>query len=171
MGTSSVNSRFIRIFPGIVLDVSRGVPLEHHPVDVGIDLDRMDLEAVWHPFTQMKEYAGATPVVIDRARGPWLFDTRGRRYIDGVASLWVGVHGHRDPDIDRAVRRQLGRVAHSTLLGLGSTAAAECATRLVEIAPAGLEHVFFSDNGSTAVEVALKMAFQSAAQRLGSCVG
>src|SRR6185312_2338247 len=92
--------------------------------------------------------------------GAELIDSEGRRYLDGVSSLWCNVHGHRHPAIDEAVRGQLDRVAHSTMLGLSHPGAAELAARLVEIAPAGLSRVFYSDSGSTAVEVALKMAFQ-----------
>ena len=98
--------------------------------------------------------------MIEAAEGAELIDTEGRRYLDGVSSLWCNVHGHRHPEIDRAVREQLDRVAHSTMLGLSHPGAAELAARLVEISPAGLNRVFYSDSGSTAVEVALKMAFQ-----------
>jgi adenosylmethionine-8-amino-7-oxononanoate aminotransferase len=97
---------------------------------------------------------------IERADGVWLIDTEGRRYIDGVSSLWCNVHGHRHPRIDAAVRAQLARVAHSTTLGLSHPAGEELARRLVDITPDPLSRVFFSDSGSTAVEVALKMAFQ-----------
>jgi adenosylmethionine-8-amino-7-oxononanoate aminotransferase len=100
------------------------------------------------------------PLMIDRAEGVELIDTDGRRYLDGVSSLWCNVHGHRHPAIDEAVREQLDRVAHSTMLGLSHPGAAELAARLIEVAPPGLSRVFYSDSGSTAVEVALKMAFQ-----------
>lgn len=123
-----------------------------------------DRRTVWHPFTQMREWTSAEPVVIERARGPWLHDTRGRRYLDGVASLWTNVHGHRDPELDDAVRAQLGRVAHSTLLGLASDVSVEAAEALLAAAPRNLARVFYSDSGSTAVEVALKIAFQRARQ-------
>jgi len=118
------------------------------------------LSSLWHPFTQMKDWEGQDPVVIDRARGVYLFDTKGRRYIDGVSSLWVNVHGHRHKRLDAAIKKQLGKVSHSTLLGLSNAPAEELARALVKIAPKGLEKVFYSDNGSTAVEVALKMAYQ-----------
>jgi adenosylmethionine-8-amino-7-oxononanoate aminotransferase len=98
--------------------------------------------------------------VIDRGEGVWLVDTEGRRYIDGVSSLWCNVHGHRHPRIDEAVRAQLDRIAHTTMLGLSHPPGEELADRLIELAPRGLEHVFFSDSGSTAVEIALKMTFQ-----------
>jgi adenosylmethionine---8-amino-7-oxononanoate aminotransferase len=98
--------------------------------------------------------------VIERAEGTDLIDSEGRRYIDGVSSLWCNVHGHRHPGIDKAIRDQLDRVAHSTMLGLTHPLAAELADRLIEIAPPGLSRVFYSDSGSTATEIALKMAFQ-----------
>jgi adenosylmethionine-8-amino-7-oxononanoate aminotransferase len=105
------------------------------------------------------------PLVIERADGVWLYDTAGRRYLDGVSSLWVNIHGHHRREIDDAVKSQLDRVAHSTLLGLGNVPAIELAERLAAIAPPGLTRVFYSDSGSTAVEVALKMAFQHWRQR------
>ncbi|HBG47283.1 MAG TPA: adenosylmethionine--8-amino-7-oxononanoate transaminase [Deltaproteobacteria bacterium] len=120
----------------------------------------LDRKYVWHPFTQMKEWTATDPLIIERAQGNYLIDTEGRRYLDGVSSLWVNVHGHRKKEIDRAIKEQLGRISHSTLLGLGNTPSIELAERLVNIAPRGLTKVFFSDNGSTAVEIALKMAFQ-----------
>ncbi len=122
---------------------------------------------VWHPFTQMRGFEGEAAPVIGAAEGVWLVDSDGRRYIDGVSSLWCNVHGHRHPHIDAAVRAQLDRVAHSTMLGLSHPGAEELAQRLVAIAPGArsgragpLSRVFYSDSGSTAVEVALKMAFQ-----------
>jgi adenosylmethionine-8-amino-7-oxononanoate aminotransferase len=121
------------------------------------DLDRKHL---WHPFTQQRGWTAETPVMIERGDGCTLYDTDGNAYIDGVSSLWCNVHGHRHRAIDAAVRAQLDRIAHSTMLGLSHPAAAELAARLVAIAPPGLERVFYSDNGSTAVEVAVKMAYQ-----------
>src|SRR5688572_19281182 len=115
---------------------------------------------VWHPFTQMSGFESEQAPVIASGEGVWLTDTDGRRYIDGISSLWCNVHGHRHPRIDTAVREQLGRVAHTTMLGLSHPMAEELARRLVELAPGGLSRVFYSDSGSTAVEVALKMAFQ-----------
>ncbi len=105
--------------------------------------------------------------MIERGEGAHLIDGDGRRYVDGVSSLWCNVHGHRHPDIDGALRDQLDRVAHSTMLGLSHPAAAELAARLVELAPPGLSRVFYSDSGSTAAEIALKMAFQYQQQRGG----
>jgi adenosylmethionine-8-amino-7-oxononanoate aminotransferase len=123
-------------------------------------LERWDREHVWHPFTPMQAYAAERPLLIDRAEGCFLIDLDGRRYLDGVSSLWCNVHGHRVPEIDAAVRAQLDAVAHSTLLGASNVPAVRLARRLVELAPPGLTRVFFSDDGATAVEVALKMAFQ-----------
>jgi adenosylmethionine-8-amino-7-oxononanoate aminotransferase len=127
----------------------------------------LDHRHIWHPFTQQADWCREDPVVIERAEGTDLIDTEGRRYIDGVSSLWCNVHGHRHPLIDQAVHDQLERVAHSTMLGLTHRSAAELAGRLVEIAPPGLSRVFYSDSGSTATEVALKMAFQYWQQRGG----
>jgi adenosylmethionine---8-amino-7-oxononanoate aminotransferase len=125
-----------------------------------VDLASADRAHVWHPFTQQRGWSEEEPVMIERAEGTTLIDTEGRRYIDGVSSLWCNVHGHRHPDIDAAVRDQLDRVAHSTMLGLSHPSAVELARRLVDIAPPGLSRVFYSDSGSTAAEIALKMAFQ-----------
>lgn len=120
----------------------------------------LDKQYVWHPFTQMEEWLASEPLVIERAQGNYLIDTEGRGYLDGISSLWVNVLGHRKAAIDEAVTRQLGKVAHSTLLGLASVPSIELAQRLVNIAPQPLKKVFYSDSGSTAVEVALKIAFQ-----------
>ena len=113
----------------------------------------------------MQGWASDEPLVIERAEGNYLFDDVGRRYLDGVSSLWCNVHGHRKREIDDAIRAQLDRVAHSTLLGLASVPSIELAEALVRLAPAGLTRVFYSDSGSTAVEVALKMAYQCWRQR------
>jgi adenosylmethionine-8-amino-7-oxononanoate aminotransferase len=119
-----------------------------------------DRAHVWHPFTQMRGWQSEDAPIIERGEGSLLFDTDGNAYIDGVSSLWCNVLGHRQPAIDAAVTAQLGRVAHTTMLGLSHPGAIELAERLVGIAPSGLNRVFYSDNGSTAAEVALKMAFQ-----------
>lgn len=124
------------------------------------DFIALDKQYLWHPFTQMADWLDGEPVVIERGEGFYLFDTEGRRYIDGVSSLWCNVHGHRVAAIDEAIRAQLDRIAHSTLLGLAQTRAAELAERLIRIAPAGLQKVFYSDSGATAVEIALKIACQ-----------
>ncbi len=123
-------------------------------------LEQWDREHVWHPFTPMQAYAAEQPLIIAEARGCFLVDLDGREYLDGVSSLWCNVHGHRVPQLDEALRQQLDAVAHSTLLGLSNVPAIRLARRLVELAPPGLNHVFYSDDGATAVEVALKMAFQ-----------
>jgi len=122
-----------------------------------IDRDRAVL---WHPFTQHEEWFSYDPIVVERAEGFELIDTEGRRYLDGVSSLWCNVHGHGHPDILDAMRAQLDRVQHSTMLGLSHTPAIELAERLVALTPEPLTRVFFSDAGATAVEVALRMAFQ-----------
>jgi adenosylmethionine-8-amino-7-oxononanoate aminotransferase len=109
----------------------------------------------------MRDWLASEPLVIVAAEGNHLIDEHGRRYLDGVSSLWCNVHGHRHPTIDAAVRAQLDRVAHSTMLGLTHPGAVELAARLVEIAPHGLTRVFYSDAGATAVEIALKLAFQA----------
>ena len=126
-----------------------------------------DRDCVWHPFTQQRGWAGEEPVIVERAEGTDLIDTEGRRYIDGVSSLWCNVHGHRHPAIDAAVRGQLDRVAHSTMLGLTHPSAIQLARRLVDISPPGLTRCFYSDSGSTATEIAVKMAFQYWHQRGG----
>jgi adenosylmethionine-8-amino-7-oxononanoate aminotransferase len=126
----------------------------------GDDVRRWDADHLWHPFTQMAEYAAGDQLVVTAADGHYLIDDRGKRYFDATSALWCNLFGHRVPEIDAAVRAQLDRVAHSTLLGATHPPAAELARRLVEIAPSGLDHVFFSDDGATAVEAALKIAFQ-----------
>jgi adenosylmethionine-8-amino-7-oxononanoate aminotransferase len=130
-------------------------------------LNRLDQEFVWHPFTQQQGWSEEEPLQIERGEGVYLFDVEGNRYIDGTSSLWCNVHGHHHPDLDRAAREQFDKVAHSTLLGLSHPGATELAARLIEIAPDGLQRVFYSDSGSTAAEIALKMAFQYQHQRGG----
>jgi len=120
----------------------------------------MDKRYVWHPFTQMSGWAHGPITLIERARGNYLYDTAGRKYLDAVSSLWVTVHGHNHPRINRAITAQLRRAAHTTFLGLSHPGAAALARRLVRLAPGTLARVFYSDNGSTAVEIALKMAYQ-----------
>jgi adenosylmethionine-8-amino-7-oxononanoate aminotransferase len=130
-----------------------------------VDLVAADRAHLWHPFTQQQGWIEEEPLIVDRAEGTDLIDVEGRRYIDGVSSLWCNVHGHGHPRIDAALRDQLGRVAHSTMLGLSHRPGIELAQRLVELAPPGLTRVFYSDSGSTATEIALKMAFQYWRQR------
>jgi adenosylmethionine---8-amino-7-oxononanoate aminotransferase len=130
-----------------------------------VDLVAADRAHLWHPFTQQEGWVEEEPLIVDRAEGTDLIDIQGRRYIDGVSSLWCNVHGHGHPRIDAALREQLDRVAHSTMLGLSHRPGIELAQRLVELAPPGLTRVFYSDSGSTATEIALKMAFQYWQQR------
>jgi adenosylmethionine---8-amino-7-oxononanoate aminotransferase len=130
-----------------------------------MDLVAADRAYLWHPFTQQRGWVEEHPIVVERAEGTDLIDVDGNRYIDGVSSLWCNVHGHAHPRIDAAVRDQLDKVAHSTMLGLSHRPAIELARRLVELAPPGLTRVFYSDSGSTATEIALKMAFQYWRQR------
>ncbi len=119
-----------------------------------------DKEFIWHPFTQMREYEAKDPVVIERGEGAYLIDSEGRRYIDGVSSLWVNIHGHGVPEIDDAIKKQVDRLSHSTLLGVTNPPAALLAKELIDICPPGLKKVFYSGDGASAVEVAIKMAFQ-----------
>ena len=129
------------------------------------DLAAADAAHVWHPFTQQRGWIDDEPrVFIDRGYSCTLVDTDGNEYIDGVSSLWCNIHGHGHPAIDQAIRDQLDRVSHTTMLGLSHPPATELAARLIDIAPDGLNRVFYSDNGATANEIALKMAFQSFAQ-------
>src|SRR5690349_21123068 len=131
------------------------------------DYAQLDRDYVWHPFTQQQGWSEEEPLVIERGEGSYLFDSEGRRYLDGTAALWCNVHGHCHPVIDAAVREQLDKVAHTTMLGLTHPGATELAARLTEIAPDALSRVFYSDSGSTAAEIALKIAFQYQQQRGG----
>jgi len=123
-------------------------------------LERWDKEFIWHPFTQHYVWDRDVPLIIDSGRGATLKDIHGKRYLDGVSSLWVNLHGHGHPTLTRAMERQLRKIAHSTFLGLSHPPAIQLARRLAAMAPGNLRRSFFSDNGATAVEVALKMAFQ-----------
>jgi adenosylmethionine-8-amino-7-oxononanoate aminotransferase len=123
-------------------------------------LEKLDKKYLWHPFTQMQDWEKDPQIIIERGKGCVLTDIRGRKYLDGVSSLWVTVHGHRKKELDAAVARQLKKIAHSTLLGLSNVPAVLLGEKLVSIAPRGLSKVFYSDSGSTAVEIALKIAFQ-----------
>jgi len=123
-------------------------------------LKLLDHSHIWHPFTQMQEWLGEDPVIISRGDGHYLIDDHGRKYLDGVSSLWCNVHGHRKKEIDGAIKDQLDRMAHSTFLGLSHAPGILLAQKLIGIAPRGLQRVFYSDSGATAVEIALKMAVQ-----------
>ncbi len=134
------------------------MPTDHRITAADLDtLRQWDREHVWHAFTQMQEYE---PLLIERGEGVFLIDTEGNRYLDGSASMWCNIHGHHHPRLDAALHRQLQRVAHTTNLGLSNPTTVELARRLVEVAPAGLDKVFFSGDGSSATEAALKIAFQ-----------
>ncbi len=124
------------------------------------ELRRLDQAHVWHPFTPMKLWQESDPLVIVAAEGMHLIDSDGNRYLDGVSSLWCNVHGHRVPEIDNAIRAQLEKVAHTTLLGLASEPAILLAERLMKIVPPNLKKVFYSDAGATATEIAFKLAVQ-----------
>ncbi len=125
------------------------------------ELVALDRRHVWHPFTQMQGWMDDEDVlVIQRGEGFWLEDTEGRRYLDGISSLWCNMHGHQVAELDRAVREQLQEIAHTTLLGMASPPSIKFAARLAELSPGDLDRVFYSDAGATAVEAAVKMAFQ-----------
>jgi adenosylmethionine---8-amino-7-oxononanoate aminotransferase len=128
-------------------------------------LRNWDRRYLWHPFTQMQEWEQEDPLIIERGNGSYLIDTEGKRYLDGTSSIWVNLHGHRHPVLNHAIKKQLDNIAHCTLLGLSNPPAIELARALIQIAPKGLTRVFYSDNGSTAVEIALKMAIQYWQQR------
>ena len=113
----------------------------------------------------MQEWEQEEPLIIERGKGSYLIDTEGKRYLDGISSIWVNLHGHRHPTLDRAIKGQLNKLAHSSLFGLSNPPAIQLARALIQIAPKGLTRVFYSDNGSTAVEIALKMAIQYWQQR------
>lgn len=120
-------------------------------------LERLDRTVIWHAFSQMENYDG---LIIQSAEGSWLEDIHGRRFLDGASSLWCNMHGHRHPAIDQAIRDQLDRVAHVTNLGMSHPVTIQLAERLIRLAPPGLKHVFFCSDGASAVEVAMKIAFQ-----------
>ena len=124
------------------------------------ELSEKNRKYMWNPFTQMKEYLADKPVIIESGDGRRLRDVNGKEYWDGVSSVWLNVHGHRVPELDDAIREQLDKIAHSTLLGMANVPAILLAEKLIEIAPKGLGKVFFSDSGAESVEIALKMAFQ-----------
>ena len=123
------------------------------------ELKGLDHKYLWHPFTQMKEWMGEEPCIIDRGEGHYLVDVQGRKYLDGISSLWCNVHGHRKKELDEAVKAQLDRSPIPRFLA-ESPPGIQLAQKLIEIAPRGLQRVFYSDSGATAVEIALKMAVQ-----------
>lgn len=123
-------------------------------------LEQWDKDYVWHPFTQMFQYRREKPLIVKRGEGSYLFDVEGNKYLDGISSLWVTVHGHGKEEINRAIKVQLDKIAHCTLLGQANIPSILLAKKLVEITPEGLNKVFYSESGSTAVEIALKIAYQ-----------
>lgn len=124
------------------------------------ELRRLDKEYLWHPFTHMSLWLDDDPLVITSGDGMYLIDSDGNRYLDGVSSLWCNVHGHRVPEIDQAVRNQLEKIAHTTMLGLTNEPAILLAERLMRIVPPNLKKIFYSDAGATSTEIAFKMAVQ-----------
>ena len=124
------------------------------------DVEKLDREFVWHPFTQMSDWEKERNILIERGEGVYLYDIHGNRYIDGVSSLWVNVHGHNNPELNSALKEQIDKISHSTLLGLANAPSAVLAEKLIGIAPKNLKKVFYSDSGSTSVEIAVKVAFQ-----------
>src|SRR5438874_10250758 len=124
------------------------------------DLRQLDKQYIWHPFTHMRQWIAGDPLVITAAEGMYLIDSDGKKYLDGVSSLWCNVHGHRVPEIDNAIREQLDKVSHTTMLGLASEPAILLADRLMKIVPSNLKKVFYSDSGATATEIAFKLAAQ-----------
>ncbi|MET3193677.1 adenosylmethionine--8-amino-7-oxononanoate transaminase [Bacillus sp. OAE603] len=124
------------------------------------ELSLKNKQYVWHPFTQMQDYINEEPLIISHGKDRKLFDVLGNEYYDGVSSIWLNVHGHNIKELNEAINEQLNKVAHSTLLGMANIPAILLAERLVNIAPDGLEKVFYSDSGATAVEIAIKMAYQ-----------
>jgi adenosylmethionine---8-amino-7-oxononanoate aminotransferase len=123
-------------------------------------LEQLDKQYVWHPFTQMKSYIEEKPLIIERGKGSYLYDVEGKKYLDGYASLWVNVHGHSDPELNEVLHEQIEKISHSTLLGSANVPSILLAKKLVEIWGGNLSKVFYSDTGAAAVEIALKMAYQ-----------
>ena len=134
-------------------------------------LAKLDQQHLWHPFTQMRDWRKGEPLVIERGKGALLWDVRGREYIDANSSIWTNLHGHNHPKINAAIRGQFAKVAHTSALGLASGPAALLGQALVKLAnprsglakgQPRLAKVFYSDDGSTAVEVAIKLAYEFA---------
>lgn len=123
-------------------------------------LTQSDHEHIWHPFTQQAGWEKEEPLIVDHGRGNYLYDLEGKKYFDGVSSLWCNVHGHRVREIDAAIKAQVGKVGHSTMLGLTHAPGIELAEKLLKVAPENLTRVFYSESGATATEIALKMAYQ-----------
>jgi adenosylmethionine---8-amino-7-oxononanoate aminotransferase len=134
-------------------------------------LAKLDHKYIWHPFTQMRDWLKTEPIIIAKGRGAVLEDVHGRKYLDANSSIWTNLHGHNQPQINAAIARQLGRIAHSSALGLANEAASVLARRLIDAANRTslprLSKVFYSDDGSTAMEVALKLAYEFARRTRG----
>lgn len=124
------------------------------------DLEQLDKTYLWHPFTQMQDWLQATPIIMDHGEGNYLYDIHGKKYLDAISSLWVNIHGHGNQQINQAIIDQTTRVCHSTMLGFSSVPGIQLAEKLIQLAPSSLKKVFYSDSGSTSVEIALKIAFQ-----------
>lgn len=131
------------------------------------ELERLDKKHLWHPFTQQFLWEKEPTLIVERGRGVYFYDVNGKKYLDGVSSLWVNLLGHNHPALNRAFKKQLSKIAHSTFLGLSHRPGIELARELVRIAPKNLTRVFYSDNGATAVEIALKMSFQYWREKTG----
>ena len=129
-----------------------------------MNLVEKDLKYIWHPCSQMKDYEELKPIIIEKGEGPYLYDLEGKRYIDAISSWWCNIFGHANPKINKAITKQIGELEHVIFANFSHKPAIELAERLVSITPKGLEKIFFADNGSAAVEVALKMSFQYHAQ-------
>ncbi|MFN3946738.1 MAG: adenosylmethionine--8-amino-7-oxononanoate transaminase [Aquificaceae bacterium] len=123
-------------------------------------LERWDKEYFWHPFTQMKVYREEENLIFERGEGIYLYDIKGRKFIDAISSLWCNVHGHNHPKLNKALEDQLKKVAHTTTLGSSNVPAILLAKRLVDISPEGLTKVFYSEDGAEAVEIAIKLSYQ-----------
>jgi adenosylmethionine-8-amino-7-oxononanoate aminotransferase len=121
---------------------------------------KKDLKYIWHPYTQMKDCRRFPPILIEKARGAKLFDNKGNFYYDTISSWWCNIHGHNHPKIKKAVKKQLDKLEHVLFAGFTHQSAIRLAEKLISITPKNLTKIFFSDNGSTAVETALKMSFQ-----------
>jgi len=129
-------------------------------VDMAKEWVERDAALVWHGFTQMSSFSDNAPIMVERAEGRYLIDVDGNRYLDAISSLWVNTLGHRVPELDAALRDQLDKVAHSTMLGNGNRVVVELAEALAEVVPVDAPHFLFASDGAAAVEQALKIAFQ-----------
>jgi adenosylmethionine-8-amino-7-oxononanoate aminotransferase len=136
---------------------SWGISMDASDIQRLIDLDHAH---VWHPFTQMRGWLEESPLIIDRGQDEFIYDIHGKEYIDGISSLWVTVHGHNRPEINSAIKAQVDKICHSTLLGQASRPSIEVAAYLSTIAPGDMPYTFYSDAGSTATEIGLKIAYQ-----------